>query len=366
MKVTISRKNLVDALAVSGAAVPTRTTLPILSNVKITSHGSTVDFLCCDGEMWASHSVPANVETEGEICVPHKLLSEIASSQPDGDLTLTATETSAMLSRSGSEWKLSVVRSDDFPSPPETTPTYNLSLGFGELADAIDGVQYAASDDSARPILQGVLFKWDEDSLTLVSTDTHRLAYQKMSKPGLGTSHIAVVPSKALRAIQSLPIEDSTEITLAFDDNRMTIEVGACKLVTQLLSGQFPNWEKVIPQEPSRFWTFERDEFIEHIRRALILARDNGNRIVFSGSGDNVTIAARSEDRGSSEESIACVNQSADITIAFNGRYLNEAITHLHGDGIKAEMSEPTRPVLIRSTDGSKDRLCVLMPMAIE
>lgn len=366
MKVTISRKNLVDALNVAGAAVPTRTTMPILSNVKISAQSGTVDFLCCDGEMWASHSVPANVDTDGEICVPHKLLSEIASSQPDGDLTLSVSETSALLSRSGAEWKLSTLRADEFPSPPETQAAYHLRLGFGELSDAIEGVQYAASDDPARPILQGVLFKWDEDALTLVSTDTHRLAYQKLAKPGLGSSHLAVVPSKALKAIQALPIEPATEITIAFDDNRMTIEVGACKVVSQLLSGQFPNWEKVIPQEPTRFWTFERDEFLEHVRRAMILARDNGNRIVFAGNGDSVSVTARSEDRGSSEESIACVNQSADITIAFNGRYLTDAITHLPGEGVKAEMSEPTRPVLLRSTDPNKDRLCVLMPMAIE
>lgn len=325
-----------------------------------------LNLLGCDGEMWASATIPAEIESEGAACVQQQLFTQIVGALPDGPCSLESEGTSVCLRQHESDWRMTTQQVDDFPAIPELTPSSSLTLPFGEFKAAVEGVAFAVSDDIAnRAVLTGVLFSYDGNTLTLVATDTHRLAVNKIHRSGIGSSLTVIVSGKALRTIRSLPLADDAELTLSFDESRLTVDTGTTKVVSQLLVGQYPNWERVVPQEFTRVWTVDKSELHENVKRAMILAKDAANRIKFSGRGDKVVISARSDDKGEAKEEVAVVGKNGDLEIAFNGRYVMDALAAMKSDGVRAEMTESSRPAVLRPTEGGDDHFCVVMPMAI-
>jgi DNA polymerase-3 subunit beta len=365
MKATVERNELNSALNIAAAASSVRAALPVLTSIRIEAKGSSLTLTGCDGEMWGEASAPSNVESEGAVCVQQRLLSDIVSKLGMGEVSLELVGTTVFVRHQHSEFKMMALPAEEFPEAPEVEASSTLSLPYGELTNAISGVEFACSDDAARAVLTGVLFHYDGTTLTLVATDTHRLAVDRVHRDGIGSPLTAIVPNKALKIIGHLPIEGDENLTVSFDGTRLLVDIGTAKVVSQLLTGQYPNWERVVPSEHTRSWLINRSEFIENIDRAMILARDSANRIRFTGSGETIVISARSEDKGEAKEEVSCVSKNGDLEIAFNGRYLMEALQAMGSEGIQTEMTEASRPAIIRPTEGGDDHFCVVMPMAI-
>lgn len=365
MKLECSRKDLLDALNLAATASSVRTAMPILQSIKLTAVDSGLTLLGCDSEMWAQRSILANVEEPGAICVQASLIRDLVSKLPDGRVTFSLEGGNLMLRTAMSEWRMLALPAEDFPEIPPTEAKATIRLQMSEFRDAVDRVSYAVADDYTRPVLTGVLFNYDGTKLTLVATDTHRLAVLNLDKPGIGSEVNAVVPEKALKAIKQLPIGDDEEIEVAFDETRLSVDVGQGKVVSQLLIGQYPNWRRVVPAETTRAWTLDRAELVDNITRAMILAKDNAYRIRFKGHGDQVLISARSEEKGEAKEEVAVVGKNGDIEIAFNGKYVLDALSAMKCDGIKAEMTEASFPAIFKPLEGEEGQFCVIMPMAL-
>lgn len=365
MKATVTRKDLSDALSIAASASSQRSSHPILQAIRLVAEGATLNMTGCDGEMWASASAAANVESPGGVCVQQKLLSEIVSALPDVQVEITLEGTVVFLRSNQSEWKLLALPAEEFPPIPELETQSELKLAMGEFRHAVDSVAFAVSDDMSRAYLTGVLFNYDGQVLTMVATDTHRLAVNRMHREGIGSPINVIVPEKALKTIKQMPVAEDEQITVRFDESRLTVDCGSAKMVAQLLTGQYPNWERVVPQEFTRMWTVDRVELYENVRRAMILAKDNANRVRFSGHGDKVVISARSEDRGEAKEEVPIISKNGEVEIAFNGRYIMDALQSMPTEGVVAEMTEPARPAVIRPSEGGEDRFCVVMPMAL-
>lgn len=346
-------------------ATSARTSLPILMTLYLEAGESSLRLLGCDGEIWAERTILANVTKPGTVCVNYQILQQLVSTLPDGAITLSLENTTLLMTQGQSEWKLMALPGDDFPQPPEVQAAAELRLTIGEFRGLVDGVAYAVADDQARPVLTGVLFVYDGNVLTLVATDTHRLAVRRLERDGIGSNINAVVPEKALKAIKNLPIGDDEEVVVKFDETRLGVDAGQAKVVSQLLMGAYPNWERVVPAEHTRIWTVDRDELISNVNRAMILARDNANRIRFKGSGEQIVIMARSDEKGEAREEVAIISQNGDLEIAFNGRYVLDALKAMKAQGVRAEMTEPARPAVFRPVDESDQQYCVIMPMAL-
>lgn len=364
MKLECTRKELLDALQFVRGGVSRRSSHMILTTVRLSASDSTLELLCCDGEIWVRRSILAKVEEPGAICVSFDLLQSLVSQLPDGYLTLSLEGGSAYLRTSASEWKLMTVPVDDFPEIEDVEGSAHLSMTLDELRQGVDSVAFACADDTSRPVLTGVLFTYDGNLLTLVATDTHRLAVMKMHKDDMGSQVTAIVPEKALQAIKNMPMESDDEIIVKFDETRLGVDAGSAKVVSQLLTGTYPNWERVVPQEHTRVWTIDRQEFIDNVKRAMILAKDTANRIRFSSDGEHLQIAARNEE-GEAKEEVQVVSKNGEIDIAFNGRYVLDMLNSMQTDGIRAEMTEPSRPAVFRPVEGDDSRFCVIMPMAL-
>lgn len=365
MKATCEKKNFQSALNIASSATSLRTANPALQSVLVTIGPDSITLTGCDGEMWARASLPAQVEEAGAVCIQQKVVSDIVSVLPEGAMTFEMKGNQLLLQHGHSEWLLLTFPADEFPPIPDSASGSQLQLPMGELQASVDSVLFAASDDATRPHLTGVLFRYDGSELALVATDTHRLAVNKLRRPGIGSNVDAIVPSKALRAIRQLPVEAGDEVVLKFDAERLHVDVGNALVVSQLLAGQYPNWERVVPQEFTRQWTVDRAELFENVRRALTIGKDNAHRVRFSGKGDRVLISARSEDKGEANQEVPAIVRNGEVDIAFNGRYIMDALQAMPGDGIVAELTEPSRPAVLRPVEGGEDRFCVVMPMAL-
>jgi DNA polymerase-3 subunit beta len=316
--------------------------------------------------MWVERDIPCMVSEPGAICVQSRLLNDLVSSMPDGDIELRTLEGNAVLLQQGaSEYRMVSLESSDFPEPPDLVPENSLTLKMGVLRQAVDSVLYAVSTDHHRQVLTGVLFTYNGTVLTLVATDTHRLAVRRLELPGIGNSVNAVVPDKALKAIKTLPISEDADVQLLFGGGRIAVESGGAKVISQLLAGTYPNWERVVPAETSRAWSVEADQLLEKVKRTMILAKDSANRVRFKGSGDHILLSAKSEEKGEAKEEVIMVGLNGEVEIAFNGRYVQDCLGAIEGPGVRIEMTESSRPAIFRPGDDDHGYFCVIMPMAL-
>ncbi len=365
MKLDCPRKDFNDAVTMAAAAASQRTSVNILQNLKVEARDSGVRVTGCDGEMWVERDVACMVTEPGSVCIQAALLRDLVGKLPEGDLQLfTLDGSGAMLKEEGSEYRLQTLDAEDFPTPPDLEGESELTLKMSDFKSAVDAVLYAVSADQHRQILTGVLFTYNGQTLTLVATDTHRLAVKRVEQPGIGSSVTAVVPEKALRAIKQLPVSEDSEIVLRFGGGRMGVEAGGARIVTQLLAGAYPNWERVVPTESTRVWSVERDQLEERVDRMMVLARDNANRIRFRGADDQIVIAARSEEKGEAKEEVPMISSDGNIEIAFNGKYVVDALKAVQDAGVRIEMTESSRPAIFKPAD-HEDYFCVIMPMAL-
>lgn len=365
MRLDCPRKEFFEAVSACAAASSQRTSVTILQHLKLEANETGLRVIGCDGEMWVERQVACMVHEPGAICLQASLLRDLVSSLPEGDLELkTLDGHGALLTLGASEYRLQTLDPSDFPEPPEYGGDGELTLTMNDLRNAIDSVIFAVSTDAHRPVLTGVLVQYDGQTLTLVATDTHRLAVRKVDQPGIGATMTTIVPEKALKALKAMPFAEDAEITLRFGGGRFGAEGNGAKVVSQLLAGAYPNWERVVPSETTRVWSVEADQLQEKVRRTLILARDNANRVRFRGSEDQILIAARSEEKGEAKEEIAMIGENGDVEIAFNGRYVLDALGPISGPGVRIEMTESTRPAVFRPTDAD-GYFCVIMPMAL-
>ncbi len=240
---------------------------------------------------------------------------------------------------------------DLFPPIPAVSPSSEVRLSMGDLRSCIEGVAYAVSEDRTREILTGVLMKYEENTLTCVATDTHRLAVHRLSREGIGSEISVIVPKKALDAIKRMPLGADEEITLRFDSDRLGVDIGTSVIVSQLLEGNYPNWERVVPSEYTRQWTLDRQELIENLKRASILAKNNSQRVTLSCKGEKLTITAKSDDLGQATEEVDVVPSNGDLDIAFNVKYILDALSALNGEGVRSGMTESTRPAVLRPVE---------------
>lgn len=365
MKFDCSRDNFEAALSLAFPAVSQRSANVILQHLRLEAKDQSLTVTGCDGELWAERTVPAMVSEPGALCVQGKLLAELVPKLSAKSVTAETDSGGLCIRADGSDWRMNSLPAEEFPSLPTVTGQATLTLPMGEIRDMVGSVMFAVADDSSRPVLTGVLVTYDGSRLTFVATDTHRLAVKSVERPGIGSDVNAIVAEKALRAIRALPLGDQDEVTLQFDDSQLSVQAADCRIVAQLLAGTFPNWQRVVPQEFTRSWVVEREPLIENVNRSMILARDNANRVRFTGKNGHLLITTRSEERGEAREEVPAMTNNGELEIAFNGRYVLDAVSAFKDAGVKIELTESSRPAVFRPVEESENAFCVIMPMAL-
>ncbi len=368
MKLTIPRKELYDALQIVSRAVSTHTTLPVLKNVLLQPGTDAIRLSATDLELGVEVLTSATIQEPGAITVPARTIGEIIAALPEADVTLASNDGDKLvITCRRSEHRINCLPADEFPSLPEVTGTLTFSLPQLLMRDMVRQTALAASDDDTRPILTGVCVVLENGRVRLAATDTHRLAVRSAPVSESTGQGSAIVPVRAMNELLRVLTDDAdARLHVRIDQNQILFRTDRVVLVSRLIEGQFPRYERVIPDSYTRRLTIPREELLATLRRARIMARDASarDRVVFTTEGENLVVTSEG-DSGEFREEMEIVSEGEPISIAFNVSYFLEVLGVLESEGISLELMEPLNPTVIRPVDGD-DYLMVIMPMQVQ
>lgn len=367
MKVLCTKKDLHEAVSAAGR-VPGRTPLPILTSFLLRTVDGGLEVTAYDLEVGVRQRIPASVQEAGAVTISIKLLSDLVSALPDSNIELTSDAKGQMrITCERSSFDLLGLPADEYPSLPEVGDERTVTLPAAAFRSAVGQVAFAASTDEARAVMTGIVaaFKQEAGVLTLAATDGHRLAVRNIACGGLPFDASAIVPARALSEVaRMLPQEGDEKVTIRLSDSQALFECGNTSLVTRLIDGQFPNYERVIPANAEKTITAQTQELAQAVRRVSIVAREASNRVVLATDGERLVVSAESGGVGKAREDVEVIREGDDIEIAFNSKYVADVLNAVASEGVRLELTGNLSPGLIRPVD-SADYLYVIMPMQI-
>ena len=368
MKFTISREKLQEGLQAVAAAVPAKTTLPVLANLLVETTDRGIRFSATDLDIAVSTEVSADVETPGAITIPAKKLSEIARELPPSPVKISASgEQRVTLECGRSKFKLLGLPRDEFPTFPQVRFGDSWRVKSGELQKLISHTAFAVSTEESRPILNGVLWELREERMRMVATNGHRLA--KMELPVEASSAPPgdlIVPPKALEQIRRLfPAEEELEI--ARGENHLGFRSPFTSVFTRLVEGPYPNYEQVIPKDNDRYAIADKASLTQALKRMSVIASDQTHRIKMSFNTGMLKFSVTTPDLGEASDELP-VNYTGDqLDIGFNATYLLEILRFMPTEQVRLTFKAPERAATIEPEgwdDGAK-YLCLVMPLRL-
>jgi DNA polymerase-3 subunit beta len=376
MKVSCLQENLNKGLGIVGRAVASRTTLPITSHILMTTEGGRLKLAATNLEIALSCWIGAQVEEEGAITTPARLLVDFVSSLPNEriDMTLPARSRQLKLVCARNEATIGGMDADDFPPIPTVEGGVGVKLDPQTLHKAIRQVAFAAATDDSRPVLAGVDAVLEESQLTLAAADGFRLSVHNTSlKEKVPERTEIIIPARALGEIDRLLAdeEDPVEMTLNSTKTQVLFRLKNVELVAQLIQGTFPNYSQLVPQSYASRAVVDAGEFLRETRIASIFARDGSGivRLQF-GAGEGaapgrMSISARAEEVGDNRGELDAAVEGDAAKIAFNSKYLQEVLQVLDGGQVALETTSPSSPGVIK-TVGVENFVHVIMPMFVQ
>lgn len=368
MKFTISREKLQEGLQAVTAAVPAKTTLPVLANLLVETTDRGIRFSATDLDIAVSTEVSADVETPGAITIPAKKLSEIARELPPSPVKVSASGEQRVTIECGrSKFKLLGLPRDEFPTFPVVRFNDSWRVKSGELQKLISHTAFAVSTEESRPILNGVLWELREERMRMVATNGHRLA--KMELPVEASSAPPgdlIVPPKALEQIRRLfPAEEELEI--ARGDNHLGFRSPFTQVFTRLVEGPYPNYEQVIPKDNDRYALADKAALTSALKRMSVIASDQTHRIKMSFNTGMLKFSVTTPDLGEASDELP-VNYTGDqLDIGFNATYLLEILRYMPTEQVRLTFKAPERAATIEPEgwDDPAKYLCLVMPLRL-
>ncbi|MFN9309263.1 DNA polymerase III subunit beta, partial [Gemmatimonas sp.] len=330
MKFTISREKLQEGLQAVTAAVPAKTTLPVLANLLVETTDRGIRFSATDLDIAVSTEVSADVETPGAITIPAKKLSEIARELPPSPVKIAASGEQRVTIECGrSKFKLLGLPRDEFPTFPQVRFNDSWRVKSGELQKLISHTAFAVSTEESRPILNGVLWELREERMRMVATNGHRLA--KMELPVEASSAPPgdlIVPPKALEQIRRLfPAEEELEI--ARGENHLGFRSPFTSVYTRLVEGPYPNYEQVIPKDNDRYAIADKASLTQALKRMSVIASDQTHRIKMSFNAGMLKFSVTTPDLGEAADELPVNYVGDQLDIGFNATYLLEILRYM-------------------------------------
>lgn len=365
MKFAITRENLRSGLGAVATAIPTRTTLPVLSNILMRAGEGSLHLSGTDLDISVSLSVPADVETDGAVTVPAKKLVEIARELEDAPVHIEAEGTQVRLACGRSRFKLYGLAEDEFPSFPEVDFAEAWKMTAGDLQQLISHTSFAVSTEESRPILNGVLWQLGLDGSVMVATNGHRLAKMRQALEGSGAPEAdLIIPPKALSQVERL-YDAKDELELARSDNHLAFRSADRVVYTRLIEGPYPNYDQVIPKDNDKEAIANRAGFEAAIRRMAVVASDQTHRVRLSFEENSVKFRVQTPDLGEAEDELQVEYGGEPLEIGFNATYLLEILRYLPDEDIRMSFRAPERAATFSPASGQPDYLCLVMPLRL-
>ncbi len=363
MKFVVTKEALLDGLQRIQNVVSTRSTLPVLTNALLETTETGVRLTTTDLEVAIRCEISAQVEKPGSTTLPARRLAAIVRELPSSEITIETDAKNISTLRCGASYfKIFGLAKEEFPAFPSFKEAKTYAIKQSELKDGLRKTSYGISVDETRYVLNGILFAFKENKLTLVATDGRRLALFD-SDLEFPRSHERdfIVPTKAVTELQRLLAEDG-EVQISAADNLVSFELNGAQLVSKLVEGNYPNYRQVIPGEAKERITLEREAFFNSVRRVSLLSSDKTSSVRLSFTKNNLDISANTPEVGEAKESLAVTYRGRDLSIAFNPEFLMDPLRNLAEDEVHLELIDEMSPGVIKI---NTPFLYVLMPMRV-
>ncbi|MDJ1185646.1 DNA polymerase III subunit beta [Roseofilum casamattae] len=388
MKLVCSQSDLSTNLSLVSRAIPSRPNQPILSNVHFIADrpNQHVRLSAFDLSLGIETRFSATIEEEGDLALPAKLLNDMISRLPAGELTLETdgdeTEAGALnvtITCECGRYQVRGLDSEEYPALPVIEQGETLTLPSNAVLEGLRGCLFATSLDETKQVLTGVHLTVNGDNLEFAATDGHRLSIVNTSSEGeeeseetaanLDVPFEVTVPGRTLREIErtiSGQKEEGATLNLTVEEGQVVFELSACRITSRTLEGQYPAYQQLIPQSFERQISLDRRQLLDSVERIAILADRDNNIVTFAIDAENqqVILSVESADVGSATESISAQVTGEELKIAFNVKYFVEALKAIPSQELEIKLNSADKPVIL-SPLGEMKMTCLLMPVQI-
>jgi DNA polymerase-3 subunit beta len=365
MKLTCAREELAEKLQIAGRGVSTRTSVQILAGVLLRAREGQLSLAATDMEISLRVSLEAQVDDEGSVVVPGRLLVDIVRLLPAGEVTIAhkAEEGVVEVVCGSASYRLHTYAAEDFPRLPEIDDTTAFAVDKDAFVDTIARVSRSASRDESRPVLTGVLVRFEGDKLVMAATDSYRLSVKETALEGPGREIEAIVPARALgELVRITQAGGPGTLQVGVQENQVVFGVDDVWLTARRIDGQFPNYKQLLPETFEAEVTMPREELLDVVRRTSVMAqRKSPLRLRFEEG--ELTVSAQTQDVGEAHESLPISYSGEPLEIGFNAEFLRDGLESVSDDTVRVKLISPLRPGLIHGE--ADDFLYLIMPIRL-
>lgn len=373
MKLFCAQRDLDNALNIVNKAISPNNTLPVLNNILLKAEGKKLFFSATNLEIAISCLIDADVRSEGSVTVPAKLITGYSSLLTDERVELNSEgSTDLLISSSSSKTKIKGISSDEFPLIPKVEKEQEFSVKIDDLYKAVTETVFAASLNTSRPVLSGVYLGFSGDEMNMVATDSYRLAEKRVKlakKPKADFS--CIIPAKTMMELSKVVNKsDDKEVKVVVSKNQILFNVGDVELISRLIEGKYPDYEKIIPKEHKSKFEVSVEDLSLILKRASLFAKENNNSIKLAVTKDGKLEIASDETKVGEEKSHIMVKlEGEENSILLNSQYLLDVLTYIHEEKISLAMADKVSPAVIRPVEkeGKKvgDYVYIIMPLKV-
>jgi DNA polymerase-3 subunit beta len=371
MELLVRKTDLLRELQLFQGIVERKNTIPILANVLLEANGEEMKMLATDLEVGLRSRCTANVSKGGSLTLPAKKLYEIIKALPETDVRIEEDKGGVKVAADRFDSRMQTLPREDFPSLPEGTGTYSATLPRDVLRHMVSKTQFAITGEDTRYFLNGALFILRPDSMSLVSTDGHRLALITVRREAAKGSPRAeeervILPRKTLLELGRLLSEGEGEIRYERGENHLFFDIGGRLLISRMIDGQFPAFERVIPKSNDKRVEFDRDRLTSAVKRVALLSNERSRAVKFQIDKGKVEIASSSPEFGEAKEILMVDYAAAPVTICFNAQYVLDFLGVVETDTISLEFKDEMSQAVLKPVGGEGyEYTYVIMPMRI-
>src|SRR5438132_5239784 len=376
MELVVRKNELLRELQLFQGIVERKNTIPILANVLLEAKGDQVRMLATDLEVALRSQCQASVSKGGSLTLPAKKLYEIIKSLPETDVRIEQDKNGVKVAADRFDSRMQTLPREDFPTLPEASGAGRALLPRAALKEMVSKTQFAITGEDTRYFLNGALFVLRPDGMSLVATDGHRLALVSVPRDAKGKNDSraatdegeikAILPKKTLGELGRLLVEGEDDIKYERGENHLFFDVGGRLLISRMIDGQFPAYERVIPKGNDKHIEFERDRLTNAVKRVALSSNERSRAVKFQIEKGKVDVTSRSPELGEATETLPVDYSGASLQICFNAQYVLDFLAAVSTDLVSLELKDEVSQALMKPVGAEDyDYTYVIMPMRV-
>jgi DNA polymerase-3 subunit beta len=369
MELVVRKNDLLRELQLFQGIVERKNTIPILANVLMEAKGEEVRFLATDLEVGLRSACKASVAKGGSLTIPAKKFYEIVKSLPETDIRIADDKGGVKISAERFDSRMQTLPREDFPTLPDSSGFTSATLPRSAVKEMVSKTQFAITGEDTRYFLNGALFVLRPDEMSLVATDGHRLALVTVARDGQaknGDEIRAILPKKTLGELARLLVEGDGDITYERGENHLFFKAGDRLLISRMIDGQFPAYERVIPKGNDKHIEFERDRLTNAVKRVALLSNERSRAVKFQIDKGKVDVTSSSPELGEAKETLPVEYTGGSMQICFNAQYVLDFLSAVTTDVVSLDLKDEVSQAVMKPVGAEGyDYTYVIMPMRV-